>query len=74
MPQTWANVPLLLDYRCYVQGGQLGKSWPPAVGQCLQRLSTKSAEAIMHEYGFPNMLTASALKNRTLGEIAGVGC
>jgi hypothetical protein len=30
-PKCWANVPLLLDYRCYVEGGKLGHNLPPEV-------------------------------------------
>ncbi|GFH21239.1 uncharacterized protein HaLaN_18500 [Haematococcus lacustris] len=65
VPQCWANVPLLLDYRCYVPGGQLGTAWPTGVQRCLAKLAGMSAEQIMHEYGFPNLVTATALKNRT---------
>ncbi|KAJ9505716.1 hypothetical protein QJQ45_021475 [Haematococcus lacustris] len=65
VPQCWANVPLLLDYRCYVPGGQLGTAWPTGVRRCLAKLAGMSAEQIMHEYGFPNLVTATALKNRT---------
>jgi len=65
IPQCWANPPLLLDYRCYVKDGKIGKDWLPGVGRCLKKLHGMTPEAIMHSYGFPNLLTASALKNRS---------
>lgn len=67
IPQCWANPPLLLDYRCYVKDGKIGKNWLPGVGKCLQKLNGMTAEDIMHSYGFPNLLTATALKNRSQG-------
>ncbi len=67
VPQAWANVPLLLDYRCYVEGGKLGKRWPPRVGQCLEKLSQLSVQQVQQQYGMPDMTTTLALKNRTQG-------
>uniref|UniRef100_A0A7S0RET0 PI3K/PI4K catalytic domain-containing protein n=1 Tax=Chlamydomonas leiostraca TaxID=1034604 RepID=A0A7S0RET0_9CHLO len=64
-PQGVADPQLLLDYRCYVKDGKIGKDWLPGVGRCLKKLHGMTPEAIMHSYGFPNLLTASALKNRS---------
>ena len=34
IPKCWANVPLLLDYRCYVEGGKIGNKLPDDVKRC----------------------------------------
>eukprot|EP00195_Chlamydomonas_chlamydogama_P015552 CAMPEP_0202899652 /NCGR_PEP_ID=MMETSP1392-20130828/7827_1 /ASSEMBLY_ACC=CAM_ASM_000868 /TAXON_ID=225041 /ORGANISM="Chlamydomonas chlamydogama, Strain SAG 11-48b" /LENGTH=462 /DNA_ID=CAMNT_0049585895 /DNA_START=182 /DNA_END=1570 /DNA_ORIENTATION=- len=65
-PQCWANAALLFDYRCYVEGGKLGKKWPPKVQRCLRKIKSMKATDLLLEYGFPNMHTAVALRNRSL--------
>ena len=34
VPKCWANVPLLLDYRCYVKDGKIGKELNPSLQRC----------------------------------------
>lgn len=65
IPQCWANPPLLLDYRCYVKDGKLGKNYPPQVKTCLESLSKLSAKQILDKYNMPSMMEAQALKNRS---------
>lgn len=45
-PQAWANVALLFDYRCYIEGGKIGKDYPPSVQQCLTKLHGMSTEEV----------------------------
>lgn len=65
VPQCWANVALLFDYRCYVKGGKLGKDLPPEVTQCTKRIAEMTPEKVQQEYGLPTLHTATALYNRS---------
>ncbi|MEW5307325.1 MAG: hypothetical protein WDW36_009731 [Sanguina aurantia] len=65
VPQCWANVALLFDYRCYVPDGRIGKAWPADVGTCLAKFRTMSTEELRTAYHFPSEHTALAFKNRT---------
>ncbi|KAG1655615.1 hypothetical protein FOA52_007263 [Chlamydomonas sp. UWO 241] len=51
-PKCWANVPLLLDYRCYVEGGEMGKNFPPQ----LQRFGDRHAEGGYMGKNYPPQL------------------
>ncbi|GIL79952.1 hypothetical protein Vretimale_12814 [Volvox reticuliferus] len=65
VPMCWANVALLLDYRCYVPGGQMGKNLPPQVSQCVARISALNPDSVMQEFGLPAHHMAEALYNRS---------
>jgi hypothetical protein len=48
-PRTWAktlNPLLLLDYRCHVNEGAIGKDFPPALHTCMQFLASKTKQEI----------------------------
>ncbi|KAG1679849.1 hypothetical protein FOA52_012763 [Chlamydomonas sp. UWO 241] len=55
---------VLLDYRCYVDGGRVGTKYPPSLTKCLTKLSGMTPQAIMDEYGFPFIRNAEALHSR----------
>jgi hypothetical protein len=60
-----ANPMLLLDYRCYVEGGKIGTAhYHPALTQCLKDLSASTPDGIMARYGFPVKREAEMLYSR----------
>jgi len=65
-PKCWANVPLLLDYRCYVDGGELGTNYPPKLNRCLRKIRSLGVEDLQLEYGLPDMTATLALRNRSV--------
>lgn len=67
-PRKSLNPLVLLDYRCYVEGGKLGKNYPPEVKQCLSKLSRMSPQQVVQEYGFPDEHAAHVLQKRASGE------
>eukprot|EP00955_Chlamydomonas_euryale_P078200 363107-Chlamydomonas_euryale.AAC.3 len=67
-PKTWVTQPnplLLLDYRCHVDGGEIGRNFPPSLQQCMRDLAKMDAETITREYGYPAMRMADAIRNRS---------
>lgn len=67
LPRRYANPMILLDYRCHVPGGLIGTAYPPALKQCLQKLSSMNASEIQQSYGFPMLRNAETLLSRATG-------
>lgn len=67
-PRKSLNPLVLLDYRCYVDGGKIGVNYPPRVTQCLSKLSRMSPQQVVTEYGFPDEHAALMLQKRASGE------
>ncbi|MEW5319050.1 MAG: hypothetical protein WDW38_010226 [Sanguina aurantia] len=63
-PRRYANPMILLDYRCYVPNGLIGRAYPPALKQCLEKLSSMGAREIQDSYGFPMLRNAEVLLSR----------
>eukprot|EP00798_Chlamydomonas_sp_ICE-L_P026263 gene26263-17365_t len=55
---------VLLDYRCYVDGGEIGNNYPPRLNKCLTKLANMSAEEVTQEYKFPMLRNGQALVSR----------
>eukprot|EP00798_Chlamydomonas_sp_ICE-L_P002978 gene2978-12987_t len=55
---------VLLDYRCYVDGGKIGNNYPPRLTKCLTKLANMSAEEVTQEYKFPMLRNGQALVSR----------
>jgi hypothetical protein len=72
------NPMLLLDYRCYVEGGEVGTNYPPQLRECLANLSAMTPQEIKGHYGFPKINAGKILSLRAKGELrgqgAGLGC
>jgi hypothetical protein len=66
-----ADPQLLLDYRCWVEGGEVGKNYPPKMKQCLARIAGMTHTEVEREYGMPNNKTAFNLWQRAKGVYAG---
>ncbi|KAG2449982.1 hypothetical protein HYH02_000086 [Chlamydomonas schloesseri] len=64
-PAKFLSPLLLMDYRCHVPGGAIGKSFTPELTQCLTHISSLSAEAILEQYGYPVIRMADAVRNRS---------
>lgn len=67
LPRKFANPMILLDYRCHVPDGLIGTAYPPAMKQCLRKLSSMNASAIQKSFGFPMLQNAKALQSRASG-------
>ncbi|PNW72358.1 hypothetical protein CHLRE_16g672049v5 [Chlamydomonas reinhardtii] len=63
-PRRSVNPMVVLDYRCYTPGGQLGTNYDPQLKECLKKLSGMSAKQIQLEYGFPYEWSANVLQMR----------
>ncbi len=50
-----------------LQGGEIGKDFPPQLVKCMKHMSSKTAETIQAEYGYPNLRMADAVRNRSRG-------
>ncbi|KAG1655370.1 hypothetical protein FOA52_012097 [Chlamydomonas sp. UWO 241] len=55
---------VLLDYRCWVDGGKIGKSYPPQVHQCLSSIASHSVADNQEHFGFPDPRPAWSLTMR----------
>eukprot|EP00798_Chlamydomonas_sp_ICE-L_P018764 gene18764-25296_t len=55
----------LLDYRCHVKDGKIGTDFQPKIQACLTKISGMSTEKVMSEYGYPHILLADAIRNRS---------
>lgn len=62
--KTTVNPMVLLDYRCYVEGGAIGINYPPKLKQCLIKLSNMTPQDIKDLYKFPKLVNAEVLFNR----------
>ncbi len=62
-PKGYPNPQLMFDYRCHVEGGELGTRYPPQVSQCLRRLAGMDVLQVSDHYGF-NAKEAGMLKMR----------
>mmetsp|Transcript_1853 Transcript_1853/g.4223 ORF Transcript_1853/g.4223 Transcript_1853/m.4223 type:complete len:401 (+) Transcript_1853:450-1652(+) len=70
-PKTWMHDQHLLslfDYRCHTgnRNGTIGFNFPPAMRQCMQRLSSLDPPQITNLYGFPDVRLAEAFRNRSV--------
>eukprot|EP00798_Chlamydomonas_sp_ICE-L_P023697 gene23697-9238_t len=59
---------VLLDYRCYVDGGEIGINYPPMLTKCLTKLASMSAEEVTQEYKFPMLRNGQALYGQPTNE------
>ncbi len=66
-PRRSTNPMVVLDYRCYVEDGQIGTNYDPTLRQCLTKLSKMTAEQVQKEYGFPYKSSAAVLQQRAAG-------
>ncbi|KAL6763593.1 hypothetical protein V8C86DRAFT_2491886 [Haematococcus lacustris] len=67
-PQTWTKNPnplVLLDYRCHVEGGAIGKRFFPKLEQCMRHIGSMQAAEIQALYGYPNIRMSDAIRNRS---------
>ncbi|KAJ9522716.1 hypothetical protein QJQ45_019883, partial [Haematococcus lacustris] len=67
-PQTWTKNPnplVLLDYRCHVDGGAIGKRFFPKLEQCMRHIGSMQAAEIQALYGYPNIRMSDAIRNRS---------
>eukprot|EP00798_Chlamydomonas_sp_ICE-L_P002984 gene2984-12992_t len=55
------NPMLLLVYRCYVDGGEIGINYPPELTKCLAKIASMSAQEVTQEYKFPMLRNGQAL-------------
>lgn len=55
---------ILLDYRCYVEGGYIGKDYSPTLTAYLEKLEGLSAQEIQDYYQLPRLQMAEELKER----------
>jgi hypothetical protein len=67
-PRLAVHPAVILDYRCYVANGTIGRELPPRVGKCLASMGRMSPQQLMQRYGLPDEETAGALKTRAEGE------
>lgn len=58
---------LLLDYRCYVEGGKLGTSYPQPIKQCMTRMTQMTVPELQQHYQLPDNYTANLLQERAKG-------
>jgi hypothetical protein len=66
-PATQVDPRILLDYRCYVQGGLLGNKFPAGLAKCLRSIADSDVSELCQRYGFPGGLPAVVLKQRATG-------
>ncbi|GLI62170.1 hypothetical protein VaNZ11_004750 [Volvox africanus] len=64
-PVKFLSPMLLLDYRCHVPGGSIGKNFTTELNECLTHISSLSAEVIQEQYGYPVLRMADAVRNRS---------
>lgn len=67
-PSIAVHPAVILDYRCYVVNGTIGRELPPRVGKCLASMGRMSPLQLMKRYGLPDEETAGFLKTRAEGE------
>jgi hypothetical protein len=65
------NPMLLMDYRCYVEGGELGTRYDPPLAQCLRSLAAMTPRQIQDKYDFPMLRNAQILRERAKGGSVG---
>lgn len=58
------NPMAVLDYRCYVEGGRIGRNYDPQLRQCLTKLAGMTPKEIQLAYGFPYVASATVLQQR----------
>ena len=59
---------LLLDYRCYVEGGRIGTKYPfPKIEACLKRIAGMKVSQVQKHYGFAEEHPAINLRARAKG-------
>ncbi|GAX73008.1 hypothetical protein CEUSTIGMA_g460.t1 [Chlamydomonas eustigma] len=63
-PKRTVNPMVLLDYRCYANGGKIGTDYPLDLAKCLTKLSSLTVQEIMEQYGFPMQRHAEVLSVR----------
>jgi hypothetical protein len=66
-----ANPMILLDYRCHVDGGKIGKNYWPKLTQCLKKLSGMTPDEVLQTYGYPEKEMAAAVNQRAKDLLAG---
>ncbi|GMH43570.1 hypothetical protein BSKO_11492 [Bryopsis sp. KO-2023] len=64
--KMWHPLPhIMLDYRCHADGGQIGRSYPPQVNQCLQKFSQMDKLELQRYLDIPDLSMAATLKRRS---------
>jgi len=63
-PNRKPTMGILLDYRCYVVGGYIGKDYPSKLKAYLEKLEGMSVEEVQTYYEFPRARLAEELKER----------
>jgi hypothetical protein len=66
-PKEFVHPAVVLDYRCWVPNGVIGRTMPPRLGQCLTAMHKLSAADVMERYGLPDEESAGFLKMRATG-------
>lgn len=59
---------VLLDYRCYVEGGKMGTRYPPPMQQCMERMVEMTVPQLQRHYLLPDNWTTNLLRERAKGE------
>jgi hypothetical protein len=72
-PLEAVHPAVVLDYRCWVPNGVIGRTLPPKLGACLATMSKLSAADVMERYGLPDEESAGFLRMRATGGSAGQG-
>lgn len=67
-PSTSVHPAVMLDYRCYVANGTIGRQLPPRLGKCLGSMGRMSPKQLMQHYGLPDEESAGFLRTRADGE------
>jgi hypothetical protein len=67
------NPMLLLDYRCYVEGGEVGTRYAPRLRECLANLSAMTPQEVKSHYGFPKINAGKILNKRAKGALRRAG-
>jgi hypothetical protein len=62
-----ANPLMMLDYRCHVDNGKIGKSFWPKLEQCLKKIGAMSPAQVYETYGYPELKIAEAVQQRARG-------
>ncbi|GMH46039.1 hypothetical protein BSKO_14003 [Bryopsis sp. KO-2023] len=55
---------VMMDYRCHVPGGKIGKNFPPKVKQCLTKFKNMDVEGLLYAFGLIDSKSANFLKTR----------
>ncbi|KAG2488690.1 hypothetical protein HYH03_012691 [Edaphochlamys debaryana] len=58
------DVQVLLDYRCLVPEGRIGRAYPEGLAACMRQLASHPVLDIMEHYGFTTRKPAEILKRR----------